>query len=194
MRQLLSFFALAICALSLSQFGSRLSAEEKVSKLVDDQYNFSVMVPAPWKKAEIADYKVPGKALAAFSGAESASVVVFVQEPGMAFDPRFIVDVSARAMEKKLEAKVHAKDVKTVAGKKAMWLVVEGKGTGGAIDGQGSVQTSQHWVAVPREKDVLIVLLTSPTSRFEENSKSFEKVLKTLTIGGTQTEEQSKSK
>ena len=72
-----------------------------------------------------------------------------------------------------------------------MWLVVEGDGTGGSIDGKGSVKTTQHWVAIPREKDVVVALLTSPTSAFPENRKSFEAALETLVVGGKQTAAQS---
>ena len=74
-----------------------------------------------------------------------------------------------------------------------MWLIVEGKGTGGAIDGKGDVQTTQHWVAIPREKDIVVALLTSPASDFAENRKSFEAALKTFEVGGEQTEEQAAS-
>ena len=75
-----------------------------------------------------------------------------------------------------------------------MWLVFEGKGTGGAIDGKGPVKTSQHWVAIPREKDVIVLLLTSPTTEFAENAKSFGEAMKTLVVGGNQTASQSESK
>lgn len=64
----------------------------------------------------------------------------------------------------------------------------------GAIDGKGAVKTSQHWVAIPREKDVLVLLLTSPSDKFKENQQSFEQALKTLMVGGKQTDAQSESK
>ena len=130
----------------------------------------------------------------AFSRTSGASIVLFVQEPGRDFEPRFLVDESAKAMERSLGATVREKEVRSVAGKKAMWLVVEGNGTGGAIDGKGAVKTTQHWVAIPREKDVIVALLTSPTSEFAENRRSFEEALKTLVVGGKQTAAQSESK
>ena len=128
------------------------------------------------------------------SGSKASSIVLFVQEPGKAFDPRFLVDESAKSMEKNLGATVSEKDVRDVDGKKAMSLVVEGKGTGGAIDGKGSVQTSQHWIAIPREKDVIVALLTSPTEDFKTNQKSFLASIKQFKIGGTQTDDQKGSK
>jgi hypothetical protein len=46
---------------------------------------------------------------------------------------------------------------------------------------------------VSRKKDVIVALLTSPTSEFSEKRKSFEEVIKTLVVGGKQTATQSES-
>ena len=169
-------------------------AQDAKNKYSDDKYNFAIEVSEPWKNAPFQGYTVPGVARAAYAGSKGASIVLFVQEPGKAFDPRFLVDESAKSMEKNLGATVSEKDVRDVDGKKAMSLVVEGKGTGGAIDGKGSVQTSQHWIAIPREKDVIVALLTSPTPDFKTNQKSFLASIKQLKIGGTQTDDQKGSK
>jgi len=181
---------------SMLLVGSRNSAiaDEQDGKYSDSKYDFSVTVPKPWKKALLKDYTVPGVARSAYSRTSGASIVFFAQEPGKDFEPRFLVDESAKSMEKNLKVAVRENEVRTVAEKKAMWLVVEGDGTGGAIDGKGSVKTTQHWVAIPREKDVIVALLTSPTSEFSENRKSFEEVIKTLVVGGKQTATQSESK
>ncbi len=168
--------------------------KSKTPKSTDDKYDFSLTVSPEWKSAPLQGYTVPGVARMAFTGDKGASIVVFIQEPGKDYTPRFLVDESAKGMEKGLGAEVKLKEVRTVAGKQAMWMVVQGKGTGGAIDGKGTILTSQHWVAVPREKDIVIVLLTSPTSDFTRNAKSFEEVLKTLVVGGKQSAEQSDSK
>ena len=169
-------------------------AQDAKNKYSDDNYNFAIEVSEPWKNAHLQGYTVPGVARAAYAGSKGASIVVFVQEPGKAFDPRFLVVESAKSMEKNLGATVSEKDVRDVDGKKAMSLVVEGKGTGGAIDGKGSIQTSQHWIAIPREKDVIVALLTSPTADFKTNQKSFLASIKQLKIGGKQTADQQESK
>jgi hypothetical protein len=178
----------------LLSFGNTSRAEEPVGKYADDKHDFSITVAEAWKKVPVEDFSVPGEARAAFSRAAGASIVFFVQEPGEAYEPRFLVDASAQALEKNLGATIRDKEVRTIAEKKAMWLVVEGKGTGGAIDGKGSVQTSQLWVAIPREEDIVVALLTSPTSDFAENLKTFEASLETLVVGGKQTKGQSDSK
>lgn len=179
---------------SLLPLGPTSDAQEATGKYVDNQYDFSIAVPAPWQRGRLEDYTVPGVARAAFAKPGGASIVLFIQEPGKAFEPRFLVDESAKAMEKSLGATVRTSEVRTVAGKQAMWLVLEGQGTGGALDGKGNVKTSQHWVAFPRQTDILVAILTSPSNEFADNAKSFEAAIKNMVVGGTQTPAQSASK
>ena len=182
------------CLMLLACSGGSLRAQETNDKYVDGKFDFSITVAAPWTSARLEDYSVPGVPRAAYSQPGGTSIVAFIQEPGKAYEPRFLVDESAKAMEKSLGATVLQKEVRPVDGKQAMWLVLEGKGTGGAIDGKGAVKTSQHWVAIPREKDVLVLLLTSPSDSFKANQQSFEQAIKTLVVGGKQTDAQSESK
>ncbi len=168
--------------------------DEKTQKYSDDKFDFSITVPTPWKSARLQDYAVPGVARVAYSGDKGASIVVFMQETGKDFTPRYLVDESAKGLENGLGATVKSKEVRSVSGKQAMWMVVQGKGTGGAIDGKGDVATTQHWVAIPREKDIVVILLTSSSEAYEKNAPSFEKSLKTLVVGGKQTAAQSESK
>ena len=195
MKNFLNVSAIALLGLFAVLF-PRVDAvgQDGQDKYSDDKYDFAIVVSEPWKNAPLQGYTVPGVARAAYAGSKASSIVLFVQKPGKAFDPRFLVDESAKSMEKNLGATVSEKDVRDVDGKKAMSLVVEGKGTGGAIDGKGSVQTSQHWIAIPREKDVIVALLTSPTQDFKTNQKSFLASIKQFKIGGAQTDDQKGSK
>jgi hypothetical protein len=169
-------------------------AADDVRNYADVKFGFSLTVPEPWTSAPLDHFTVPGTVRAAWSGKDNASLLAFVQEPGQAFSPRFLVDESAKAMREKLGCEIKASDVKTVAGKKAMWLIATGKGTGGRLDGQGDVQTTTHWVAIPRENDIVIILLTCPAAGYEKLLPSFEKALKSLEVKGTQTAEQSDAK
>ncbi len=170
------------------------TAQEQASRYTDSKYDFSITVAQSWKDGRLQDYAVPGVARVAYARPDGASIVVFMQEPGKDYAPRFLVDESAKSMEKNLAAKVVEKEVREVGKKKAMWLVVEGPGTGGAIDGKGAVVTSQHWIAIPREKDIVVALLTSPTKDFEENQKTFIEAINAFQVGGKQTAAQSESK
>ena len=89
---------------------------------------------------------------------------------------------------------ISASEVKTVGGKKAMWMVATGKGTGGMLTGQGDIQTTTHWVAVPREKDIVVLLLTCPAADYKKLLPSFEAAIKSTKIDGKQTTEQSEAK
>jgi hypothetical protein len=163
-------------------------------KYTDDKYEFSISVDANWENARLQGFAVPGVARVAYSGKAGACIVVFIQEPDQDFAPRFLVDESAKGLEHVLGVTTQAKEVRSVAGKQAMWLVVQGKGTGSAIDGKGDIPTTQHWVAIPRQKDIVIALLTCPTADYETLNKSFAASLEKLVVGGQQTAAQSASK
>lgn len=171
-----------------------LVTDQPSVKYTDDKYDFTITVAPAWKSAPLQGFAVPGVARAAYSGQGGASIVVFVQEPGKDYAPRFLVEESAKGMEQGLKATVKVKEVRAVAGKQAMWMVVEGKGSGAALDGKSEVPTTQHWVAVPREKDIVVILLTCSTADYQQLAKSFEASLKKLTIGGKQTATQTASK
>ena len=170
------------------------ATDDDGQRYADERFGFSLTVAKPWAEAPLAGYVVPGVVRAAWSGPASASIVAFIQQPGKAYSPRFLVDESARSMREQFDGKIHAADVKTVGGKKAMWLVATGKGTGGTLTGQGDVDTTTHWVAVPREKDIVVVLLTCPAADYEVRLPSFGSAIQTLKVEGTQTAEQSEAK
>ena len=177
----------------LASFIPSVQAQEQET-YHDDRYDFKLIVSKPWEKAALSHYQVPGTARAAWSGKNSSSIVAFVQEPDRALTPRFLLDASAKALEIQLKAKILEKEVKKVGGKQAMWLYFEGKGTGGAVTGNGDVLTTQHWVAIPRDKEVIVLLLTCPSADYKELKTSFEKAVEGFEIGGKQTEEQQASK
>ncbi len=84
--------SITVTALSTVAFG------DDPKKYVDEKYSFSLSVPSPWAEAPLTSYTVPGTVRAAWSGKDNASLLAFVQEPGKAFSPRFLVDESAKAM------------------------------------------------------------------------------------------------
>ena len=60
--------------------------------------------------------------------------------------------------------------------------------------GQGDVETTTHWVAIPREKDVVVLLLTCPAADYKKLLPTFEEAIKSAKIDGKQTAEQSEAK
>jgi len=148
----------------------------------DAEYGFTIQTDAAWKSAPLAALTVPGIARAAFSKSGGVSLNLFVQETGDLVDASWLVAESAKAQEEKLKATVLTKEVRKVAGHDAMWMIVEGQGTGSAITGDGPVKTTQHWVGIPRKSDVVVALLTSPSGTFDANQPSFLKAIETLTL------------
>ena len=189
-----SFSGLLFSAILLAWAVPGSSAETDGKMISDDWCGFSVSVAEPWQRAPLRGYTVPGAIRCGWSGPNGASVVIFLQEPGAAISPRVILDGSAKAQKDKLGATVSVEAVRPVAGMQAMWMVVSGKGSGGAIDGKGAVETTQHWVAVPRERDVVVVLLSCPTADYARLQKSFESAVGSLKMSGSQTAEQKAAK
>jgi hypothetical protein len=153
---------------------------------VDEDYDFRVAAPSGWPRTNPAGLALPGEIIRAWSPDGKAWVAIFRQVAKGPVSPRAMTTNSAEALSKS-GAEVAVQEVRDVSGMRAMWLVVNGKGTGAALDGKGTVPTSQHWVAVPRETDVLVFLHTAPTESFAQTDRVFTDMLRTLQAGGSQT-------
>jgi hypothetical protein len=155
--------------------------------------NFSVNQPPHWTSLGPNEVSFPGEVIQAWRTHLKGEVVIFIQKPNQAISPRAVLESSTTAVRQLPKAEVKAAEVRSVAGMRAMWLVFTSEGTGRAADGKGDIPTTQHWVAIPRENDVLVLVLTSPTDRYQAASKEFEELLRTLKVEGKQTKEQAES-
>ena len=61
-----------------------------------------------------------------------------------------------------------------------MGLVATGTGKGG--DGP---RIKQHWVAIPRQRDVVVLLLSTPEASFAADERAFDKMLASVEILGS---------
>jgi len=179
------------CAVALAS-----ATQQKPNRTyVDEDYGFKVAAPGDWQRASPAGFAVPGEVCRVWTpGQKTGSIVIFMQKPNQAMSPRWALDVSTKAMRESRGCDIQEKEVRDVAGMRAMWMVVTGNGTGGALDGKGNVRTSQHWVAIPREKDIIVLLLTTPEAEFKSAVEIFQAMLKTLEVTGKQTAEQKAAK
>ncbi|HEV2844055.1 MAG TPA: hypothetical protein VG477_04345 [Thermoanaerobaculia bacterium] len=163
-------------------------------KVTPEQMGVSFAAPQGWQPVDPNSFTLPGDVCCAWKPGELASIVAFVQRPGRAFLPRVLLDETAKAFKNPpLSAQVQREEVVTIGGKRAFSLVITAGGNGAAIDGKGAIPTTQHWVAIPREQDVILFLMTTPADKFEENEKTFQAVLNSMQVSGTQTAEQQAS-
>jgi hypothetical protein len=166
--------------------------EPAVRRYVDEDYDFQLSPPPGWSRFDPAGLSVPGEICRGWTPDGTTTITVFIQKPDTAFHPRRLLDISIAALKQR-GAVIKEQEVRKVAGMQAMWLVAAGDGTGGALTGTGSIRTYQHWVALPRERNVLVLLLTGPASGFPAADVAFKTMLGTLQVSGRQTAEQQKS-
>jgi hypothetical protein len=159
-----------------------------------EQMGLAFTAPQGWQQGDPTKFTVPGKICCVWSPDNTSSVAVFVQNSGKAYNPRVLLNQSADGLQKSLGAEVRQKEVVTVGGMRGFSLVVSGPGTGAGIDGKGTVRTTQHWVAVPRDKDVVILLMTTPDEKFAANEAAFQTMLSSLKVSGNQTPDQQAAK
>ncbi len=162
--------------------------------LPPEQIGLSFAPPQGWQQGDPTTLTLPGTACCVWSPDGTTSVSVFVQNSGKPYNPRVLLEQSADALQKGLKVEVRSKDVINVGGMRGFSLVVSGPGTGAAVDGKGTVRTDQHWVAVPRDKDVVIFLMTTPDDKFAANEAAFQTMLGSLKVSGTQTPDQQAAK
>jgi hypothetical protein len=159
-----------------------------------EKIGLSFAPPQGWAQGDPTTLTLPGTVCCVWSPDGTTSVSVFVQNSGKPYNPRVLLEQTADALQKGLKVEVRTKEVVNVGGMRGFSLVVSGQGTGAGIDGKGTVRTDQHWVAVPRDKDVVILLMTTPDDKFAANEAAFQTMLSSLKITGTQTPDQQAAK
>lgn len=145
----------------------------------DDRLGIRMRAPGFWIRANPALLDAPGKILGAWTRDGSATIVLLRWEldPG---DPTLLGERLGAALEEELGAQVQAREVHEMGGLKAVGLVAAGTG-------EGSRKIQQHWIAIPRERDVVVLLLSTPEVTFVRDERTFEKMLPSVVIQGSPT-------
>jgi hypothetical protein len=159
-----------------------------------EQIGLAFAPPEGWQQGDPTKFSLPGTICCVWSPDNVASIAIFVQKPGKALTPRGLLETSAKALSGIPGAQIKTKELGTFGGLRGFSLVVTAPGNGAAIDGKGTVPTTQHWVAIPRQDDVVIFLLNSPDASFAQNDQALQALLSGLKITGTQTPDQQASK
>lgn len=165
---------------------AELAPEARV--FADEALGIRMAAPGWWIRANPALLAVPGEVLQAWTRDGAATIVLLRQETDRPWSPRDLLDVTAAALESAVGAEIQAQEVHDAAGMRAAGLVAAGT----RKDGSG--RTKQRWVAIPRQADVLVFLLSAPEASFADDDRIFGKMLASVEIRGTQTPEQRAAK
>jgi hypothetical protein len=155
-----------------------LSPEARL--FADDKLGIRMRAPGFWIRANPALLDAPGKILRAWTRDGSATIVLLRWETGPG-DPALLQERLRAALEEGLGAQVQAREVQGIRGLKAVGLVATG--TGEASEGGRKIQ--QHWIAIPRERDVIVLLLSTSEVSFVRDERTFEKMLPSVVIQGS---------
>jgi hypothetical protein len=146
----------------------------------DTALGIKMSAPGYWIRANPALLDVPGRILRAWTRDGTATVVVFQWQTAPPASPALLLDRLAAALEGDLGAEVQAREVQEVGGLRAVGLVATGTGKGG-----GGPRIKQHWVAIPRQRDVVVLLLSTPADSFAADEGTFRKMLASVEILGS---------
>jgi hypothetical protein len=159
-------------------------------RFVDKEGGFSLTPPSRWRPVDPAAYTVPGTLRAGWSPDGSTSILVFTIHLAEPVTAGFLLDQNRSAAKRTPGAEIREERTFEVGGMRAMSFIFTAPGTGGAVEPRGKEPTAQHWVAIPHQREVLFLLLTSREIGFEPAEAAFRAVLSTLEVSGSQTDEQ----
>jgi hypothetical protein len=146
----------------------------------DAELGIKMSAPGTWIRANPALLDVPGRTLRAWTRDGTATVVVFQWQTVPAASPPLLLDRLAAELEDGLGAEVQAREVQEIGGLRAVGLVATGTGKGG--DGP---RIKQHWVAIPRQRDVVVLVLSTPEASFAKDERIFDRMLASVEILGS---------
>lgn len=142
----------------------------------DAALGIRMKAPGWWIRANPALLAAPGKILRAWWKGGDTVILVARQETASAWSEAETLGQANAALDS-LGAEVQAREVHKLDGLRALGLVAAGTGE----DGERP-RTKQHWVVLPRKKDVLLFLLSAPEASFAASEQIFEKMLASIEI------------
>jgi hypothetical protein len=158
-------------------------ADKQPSRIyVDEDYGVKVAAPLNWARWNPRSTEVPGEICRAWSSDGITGIYLFVQKTDKPYPAQQLARAHAVIRALEMGGEIHKKELRKIAGREAMSVVFTAKGTGYAADGKGEVPTTQHSIAIPREKHIVNLWLISPENGFDAANQVFEAMLKTLEV------------
>jgi hypothetical protein len=171
----------AAASSTYADVGGLLAAEYRPETrfFTDAALGIRMAAPGWWIRANPALLEVPGRILRAWTRDGVTTIAVALQDVREGWSAEDLRGHVAAALDH-LGAEVQAWEVHDFSGLRALGLVAAGADEGG--EQGGGPRTKQHWVAVPRERDVLLFLLSAPEASFDAAERIFQKMLATVEI------------
>lgn len=152
-----------------------LSPEARIFS--DDRLGVKISAPGYWIRANPALLEAPGTILRAWTRDGSSFIVLSRLETGRAWDLGDLQARTAAGLEALAGARVQAREMHSVNGLTAMGLVTASAGEGGS-----GRRTIQHWVVLPRQRHLLVFILSTPEGAFSRDDGTFLKMLASAVI------------
>ncbi len=125
-----------------------------------------------------------------FIGAEGMQVGWLIDPPQACVSTLYKIDGSTRDQflaQIKLSNETYKRTVLEekdfeIGNIEATWIEVQGQGSGGGIDGKGTVPTSQVFVVLFLDREILLLTVVSPQETWGPLKESFSEVVKSITF------------
>lgn len=129
-------------------------------QLVHSDSGFRVTPPAGWREAPANSVTVPGNVLGVWTPVGSSfTIVAFAKEVQTPLTASQVL-ASCLASAKSAGCTITQQSIANIAGREAVSIEHVGNGTGNAI-GAGTTPTYQHWVIIPKNNQLIVLLATA---------------------------------
>lgn len=151
------------------------------AEFVDTDFGFRAMQPANWRSARAEEFAIPGSIVKAWMSNTGSNIVAFLQEAGQPLTAEQLLASSAAAI-RQMGGTVTFEEVTKIGATNAMSLKVRVPGTGSAVMPGGSVPTFQHWIAIPKQNRVLVLLATAPEASKSDTVTAFDAMIASVKL------------
>lgn len=171
----------AAASSAYADVGGLLAAEytPEARFFADTALGIRMAAPGWWIRANPALLDAPGQILRAWTQDGATTIVLAREQVREGWSPAELRGHAAAALGF-LGAEIQAWEVHEFGELRALGLVAAGTG-----ESERGPRMKQHWVAAPREKDVLLFLLSTPEASFDAAERIFQKMLATVGIDRT---------
>lgn len=155
------------------------SSPAVTTAFVDSAFGFRSIEPPNWPAADAKYFVIPGEIVKAWASSNGSSIVAFHQQASRPVTAQELLASSAEAT-RQMHGTIISEEIMTIGATEVMSLQVTLPGNGVAVMPGGSVSTYQHWIAVPKENRVLVLLATAPDASKGATTSAFDEMIQSI--------------